>query len=301
MVTPPASRRPGFSRRAQYGLFAGYMLAISGALFGLLMVITAHYDPDGHNALRGVVQDISSPVASAGRELIGGGRNAYEAVAAYIDAGSKNRAMGREVAADRTAIVSGRNAIFENSRLRALLKMEQSERAPVVAGQIVSSMGENSRTFAILNKGHLAGVTSGEPVRGPDGLVGLVVQTGAISAQVLLISDTGAVVPVRRASDGLPAFSRGLGDGRLTLTSAVPGINPFKVGDTFVTSGTGGVYAPGIPVAIVIGIDHDGAIARPFADPARLDFALVEPQFVTAPPAPTEIKTKTVHHNKGRK
>ena len=42
------------------------------------------------------------------------------------------------------------------------------------------------------------------------------------------------------------------------------------------TSGTGGLYPPGIPVAVVVHATRDDTIARPLADPARIDFAVVE-------------------------
>ena len=297
----PVTRRSGFSRRSQYGLFFGYVLAVAGALLGLLMVITAHFDPDGNNALRGVVQDVTSPVSTAGHAIVRGSVGAWDAVSAYIDAGSRNRAMAHEVAADRTALIAGRNALFENGRLRALLKIEPAGAMTVATGQLVASSGENSRRYALLNRGYSAGVMAGQPVRGPDGLVGQVIQTGLISSQVLMIIDSGAVVPARRMTDGMPAFTRGIGDGRLTMAAATPGANPFKIGDVFVTSGTGGIYPPGIPVCIVTALDHDAAVARPLADPARLDFAIVERPFITPPPAPPEIKAKAKARHKAHR
>src|SRR3546814_18214858 len=42
-----------------------------------------------------------------------------------------------------------------------------------------------------------------------------------------------------------------------------------------VTSGTGGLYPPNIPVAIVVRRQHDGALARPLADPGKVDAVAV--------------------------
>ena len=49
-----------------------------------------------------------------------------------------------------------------------------------------------------------------------------------------------------------------------------------------VTSGTGGIYPPGIPVAFVLSLDDDGAIARPIADPGEATFAMALPVFEPA-------------------
>ena len=45
----------------------------------------------------------------------------------------------------------------------------------------------------------------------------------------------------------------------------------IKPGDILVTSGTGGLYPPNIPVAIVVRRQDDGALARPLADPGKVD------------------------------
>jgi rod shape-determining protein MreC len=58
-----------------------------------------------------------------------------------------------------------------------------------------------------------------------------------------------------------------------------------------VTSGTGGIYSPGIPVARVVKLDDDGAIALPLADPSDVSFALVEqPYEGTALAAPEDAE-----------
>jgi rod shape-determining protein MreC len=110
---------------------------------------------------------------------------------------------------------------------------------------------------------------------------------------VLLIVDSGNVVPVKRLSDGAPGLANGLGDGRLELRPLTAGNNPFKQGDVFVTSGTGGIYRPGIPVAIALRRTSDGAIGRPLADPARFDFALIEQEYVAAAPPVPELPKGT--------
>ena len=51
-----------------------------------------------------------------------------------------------------------------------------------------------------------------------------------------------------------------------------------------VTSGAGGIYPPDVPVALVKIERRDLAVARPLADPAALDFAVVLPPFVAPDP-----------------
>ena len=92
-MAPPSRARQGFSKRAQLGLFTSYVIAVVGILVGLLLALTARFDPSGHAAIQGLFADITSPVAKGGRALVGTVASGYDGVSAYIDAGSKNRAM----------------------------------------------------------------------------------------------------------------------------------------------------------------------------------------------------------------
>ena len=157
-------------------------------------------------------------------------------------------------------------------RLKRLAKVVEAPTASVAVARLIASTGASTRRYATLSAGTLNGVATGQPVRSPEGLVGRVVAVGRLTARVLLITDGGNVVPVKRIGDGMPALANGLGDGTLEVRALEAGSNPFRVGDIFATSGAGGVYPPDVPVAIVRRSNREVAIARPFADPNRLDF-----------------------------
>lgn len=287
-MAPPSPRRPGFSRRAQYSLFAGYVAAVGGILLGLLLILTARFDPAGHAALQGFFSDVFSPVSSAARNVGATLGNAGGEVGAYFRAASKNRAMQRELEAARRDLVKGKADALENRRLKRLAGLVERLPEGSITARLVSSTGASSRRYATLAAGSSDGVKNGQPVRTSEGLVGRIVQVGGISSRVLLIIDGGNIIPVKRVPDGMPALAYGIGDGRLDLRPLAAATNPFKVGDVFVTSGTGGIYQPGIPVAIGIQHNREGTIARPLADPARYDFAIVEPEFVSMPAPPPD-------------
>jgi rod shape-determining protein MreC len=124
------------------------------------------------------------------------------------------------------------------------------------------------------------------PVRSPLGLVGRVLEVGSSTSRVLLATDTESLVPARRATDGVPAFVQGRGDGRLQVRLINLGLNPLKPGDVFVTSGSGGLYRPGTPVAIIVSLTRDGGIARLLSDPAATEYVTVEPVWAPASDLP---------------
>jgi rod shape-determining protein MreC len=76
--------------------------------------------------------------------------------------------------------------------------------------------------------------------------------------------------------DGTPALATGRGDGTIELKTLEAGENPFKRGDVVVTSGVGGIYPPLVPVAVVVSAGRDVTVAHPLANPARIDFAIVQ-------------------------
>lgn len=283
-MAPPSRARQGFSRRAQLGLFTSYVIAVVGIVFGLLLALTARFDPTGHAALQSLIADITSPVARGGRALVGITASGYDGVMAYVDAGSKNRAMESELRQSRASLIEARAAGRENYRLKRLVRLVEGEGETIVTARLIASTGASARRYATLSAGATQGVVSGQPVRTSEGLVGRVVAAGRVTARVLLITDGGAVVPVRRLSDGYPALATGRGDGGVDIRALQAGANPFKVGDVFVTSGAGGIYPPDVPVALAKVLQRDLTIARPLADPARLDFAIVLPPFVAPDP-----------------
>jgi rod shape-determining protein MreC len=137
-----------------------------------------------------------------------------------------------------------------------------------------------------LGAGRDKGVVTGMPVRSPMGLVGRVLEVGASSSRVLLITDSESLVPVRRASDGVPAFAQGASDGTLRIRLINLGLNPLKKGDVLVTSGSGGLYRPGTPMAIVTDLLRDGAIARVLSNPSDTDYVMIERAWAPPPPPP---------------
>lgn len=287
-MAPPGKRRPGFSRRAQYGFFLGYVLAIGGVIVAVLLLAIAVIDPRGFAAIKGAALDISAPVGGAGRSVVRFIGGIGDTIGDYFRAGSQNDRLRRELAEARRELTQRQAQDFENRRLRALLGLAQGIADEVAVARITGSSFESPRRLATLSAGSGSGVEVGQPVRSPDGLIGRVLETGRWASRVLLITDGASSVPVRLPRDGTPAIAVGRGDGTIELRTLEVGQNPFRVGDVLVTSGIGGLFPPDVPVARVSAIRGDTAIARPVADPARLDFAVVQRAYQPAANAPLD-------------
>jgi rod shape-determining protein MreC len=275
-MAPPPNRRTGFSRRAQYTTFFGYLAAGLGALVGGGLLIASLADSSRFSAVRTTATDATAPVAKVAAASRAEGADVLGAISGYFAAGRQNAALRQEVERARVKLVEAQAIAEENRRLKELLGLTKQDPRPIAVAMLIGSTSSSTRRFATISAGSRQGVAIGMPVRSPLGLVGRVLEVGSSTARVLLITDTESVVPVRRASDGTPAFATGRADGTLQLRLINLGINPLKRGDVVVTSGSGGLYRPGTAVAVVDKLLSDGAIARVLSDPSASEYVTVE-------------------------
>lgn len=276
-MAPPSKRRPGFSRRAQYGIFTGYVVAGIGALLGAVLLGLSLWRPANFNGPRMVAADAVAPIGEVSAEARTTSRGLIESITGYYRAGRQNARLKREMELARIRLAEAEAVAQENNRLKALLGLREAEVEPIVVSRIVGSTAASTRRFAYLGAGSERGVTAGMPVRGPRGVVGRVLEVGRNSSRIMLLTDSQSVLPVRRAQDNVVALAEGRGDGLLRIRLINLGINPLEIGDVFVTSGSGGYYRPGVAVAVVAELTNDGALARIISDPAATDFVSVDP------------------------
>jgi rod shape-determining protein MreC len=289
-----ATTRPGWSRRAQYGLFFSAVLVITGIIVGLILLALSLLAPSAFDSVRGAALDVTGPVASSLSEVTATAEGMVTGAGNYWDAARQNAELKRERTAMLRRMVEARAIMQENRQLKATLDLREHARDTIAVGRVVGSSFNSPRRYAILSVGSSDGVRIGMPVRSPDGLVGRIIDSGALASRVLLVSDRANIVPARLLRGGIPVIAQGRGDGTIDVRPLEVGRNPFKRGDIVITSGTGGLYPPLVPIARVVKLDDDGAVALPLADPSNISFAIVEPPFEPAAiaaekaPAPAE-------------
>jgi len=277
-----AAARPGWSRRAQYGLFFSLLAVIAGIIVGLFLLVLSLVAPHSFATVRGAALDITGPVAGALSEVTATAEGLATGAGNYWDAAGQNGELKRERQAMLRRMVEAKAIFQENRQLKATLQLRERSRDTIAVGRVVGSSFNSPRRFAILSVGAGSGVRIGMPVRSPDGLVGRVVDTGELSSRIMLVSDRANIVPARLLRNGIPVIAQGRGDGTIDVRPLEVGRNPFKRGDIIITSGTGGLHPPLVPIARVVKLEDDGAVAVPLADPATTSFAIVEPPFEPA-------------------
>jgi len=276
-MAPNSSRRSGFSKKEQYSVFTGYLLATIGAVAGLALLALSLWQPTAFAPLRGAAHDVVSPVGETTATVRSGTSSTIDTISGFWKAGVQNSALRKEVEIARIRLAEAEALEAENERLKALLDLSEGDVEPVATARLIGSSASSSRRFAYVGVGRFDGIKVGMPVRSPRGVVGRVLEVARASSRVLLLTDTESVLPVRRAQGDVIAFAEGRGDGFLRIRLINLGLNPLEPGDVFVTSGAGGYYRPGIAVAILTELTQDGGIARLMADPSATDFVSVDP------------------------
>ena len=105
--------------------------------------------------------------------------------------------------------------------------------------------------FMTLNKGSNDGIAAQDTVIDADGIVGQVVETTPFSSRVMLITDPDHRLPVRIQRTSQRGILSGTGYDATEL-NFIPQNTNVQVGDIIESSGLGGVFPSGYPVATVI-------------------------------------------------
>jgi rod shape-determining protein MreC len=276
-MAPPAHRRSGINKKAQLGVFTGYVVAGLGVLFGAALLAISLLRPETFNGLRSMASDAAAPVGEAGALGRTSSQGFLDAIAGYYRAGLRNAELEEEMKVARVRLAEAEAVKQENARLKAVLALASAEGKPVAVARLIGSTSSSARRLGYISAGRNDGVRPGMPVTSPMGLVGRVLEAGAESSRIMLLTDSESLVPVRRATDNVVAFAEGRSDGSLRLRLINLGINPIRKGDVFVTSGAGGMFRPGTAVAVAVELTRDGAIAQLLSNPAATDVVVVEP------------------------
>ena len=103
-MAPPRNRRPGFSRRAQYGLFLGYVLAVGGMLIGGVLLLISRFNPPAFAAMSRAVAEVTTPVSS-GMAWVGDGISGIPAgIGSYLNVRTENARLKKQIADERRAV-----------------------------------------------------------------------------------------------------------------------------------------------------------------------------------------------------
>jgi rod shape-determining protein MreC len=145
----------------------------------------------------------------------------------------------------------------ENIRLRELLDSSFEVGEKVIIAELLSVNLDPYKHQIVINKGQLDDIYPGQPLLDAEGVMGQIVHAGPYTSTAVLITDTSHAIPVQVNRNGLRSIAVGSGTiDRLDLPY-IPNSADIQPGDLLITSGLGGRFPPGYPVAVVSAVQHD--------------------------------------------
>lgn len=169
----------------------------------------------------------------------------------------------------------------ENQRLRLLLgsPLRQDEYKKIT--EVLTSEMDAYRQQVVINQGQNTGAYVGQAVIDERGVVGQVISVGENTSRVLLITDITHAVPVQVLRNDVRGIANGTGHNDELVIDNLPRSTDIVKGDVLVTSGLGGRFPEGYPVAIVESVTNDTKsqfariVAKPLASLDRLRYVLL--------------------------
>lgn len=237
-------------------------------------------------------------------ELIGDGRDYFGGLAHAIAAEQAARSELARLSerAQRTDQLSQ-----ENARLRALLELRPTLDVRSQPAEVLYEAADPYSRKVIIDRGVANNVVPGSPVVNEAGVLGQVTRVYLQSAEVTLLTDRDAAIPVlnSRTQVRSAAFGGGAGGVGLLEMRFMAGNADVQTGDVLTTSGVDGVYPPGLKVASVAKIDRkiDSGFARIILVPAAQSdgvrhVLVLEPTGARLPPRPQAAASESAGASK---
>lgn len=281
--TPPPFFRQGPS--------ALTMMMFCSALAVLLMVADTRFKFT--QPLRAAVATALLPVERVLMVPVAAWRHGSEYVTGLQGALSREQAARAELVRQAERALRVEQLAEENARMRGLLELRPALTVRSVAAEVLFEATDPYSRKVVIDRGAAGGVVLGAPVINEQGVLGQVTRVYPLNAEVTLLTDKDAAIPVLNARTQVRSAAFGLPGGGGMELRFMAGNADVQVGDPLMTSGVDGIYPPGLPVAVVSQVDRriETSFARialrPVASPDSVRQVLVlEPVGLQLPPRP---------------
>ena len=155
----------------------------------------------------------------------------------------------------KAELLKMRSLQAENKQLKALLEASGDVEHKIEMAQLLEVSLDPYQHRVMINRGAASGVYIGQAIIDDKGVVGQVTQVLPYSSAITLVTDPGHAIPVQVERTGLLALAYGTGD---LFSLKVPFLNEnpnIQKGDRLLSSGLGGRFPAGYPVAMIESIE----------------------------------------------
>lgn len=246
-----------------HGPAPGYRMALCVVLSFAMMFTSRFAGDDWETSVRTQLSTLVSPIQWL-VSLPGKGVSwASVSLSSQSSLIEQNRRLNDELLERKVRLQRMQTLEAENAQLRDLLKARPRRDIPYMMSELVMLDNDPYRQQMIIDRGEGDGVYIGQPVIDASGVAGKVIELSRFSSRVLLINDVQQAMPIQVVRNGLRFIAQGTGDADGLQVLHVPNNADVRSGDLLVTSGLGGEFPAGYPVATVT--DVQSSANGPFA------------------------------------
>ena len=146
----------------------------------------------------------------------------------------------------------------ENAALRAIATPAVDVVERYLPAQIIGSELNSQQQRLTLDRGAINGVFDRQAVVAAGGVLGQTMRVGHWSSEIILVTDSEHALPVQILRTGVRTLAIGTGRREQLSVPFLPLQTDIRRGDRLITSGLGGVFPAGYPVAVVTDVKRDG-------------------------------------------
>lgn len=139
----------------------------------------------------------------------------------------------------------------ENTRLHSLLESSFKIGEQFISASLIKVNQNPNTTHIVIDKGSRFNLYKGQAALNENGVLGQIINVHPLTSSIILITDLNHAIPVEINRTGLRTIASGSGTQNTLTLPYLPHNADIKIGDLLTTSGLGGVFPTGYPVAIV--------------------------------------------------
>ncbi|MBC7798954.1 MAG: rod shape-determining protein MreC [Pyrinomonadaceae bacterium] len=277
--------------------------------FGL-MAYDARDSETKQRTIRVWVQTLAAPAQNVATGVGDTGNGFFSTIASWRTAVGENQQLHERVGQLEGEVIQNKDLTLENERLKGLLKLQNESGYKTVAAQVIARDPSVWFDTITINRGRTHGVELYMPVVTSKGLVGRVVATSLVTAQVSLLTNdksaVGAVVGQFGESNAL-GIVRGLGAKGLLEMFYVSGQEKVEVGYAITTTGQDKIFPPNLKVGEIVEVQNGSVssthkiFVRPSVSTGELHEVTVLLYRAPENPVPDQLLPNTKPQGDGKK
>lgn len=245
-----------------------FPLGIFSFLLGALIIFSLSIQENrAVRHLNVLLLDLTTPIVDAVTQP-------FTSLSSYQDIFRTEESLRTEVVALRetnerylTLIQSLRQKTLDHQELQKLANVVPDPKVERISARVVGRVSDGMNSTLTIRAGAHEGLVKDQPVVTADGVVGRISEVGGMSstsARVMPITDFSSRIPVEIGETQEHGVIAGQNSADLHLIHLEKSTKvKVKVGDRLMTSGYGGIFPRGLPVAIVTSVTSDKITARP--------------------------------------